>query len=107
MKIRWTRPHLRKVALLPEIDASVRTGSAHRQASINLGASGQAVEILRPDGKAIATSDRCADQYSVVAGQGGRRENGYKGSGGRAGYETFIDPRRGARRPMDRRARPW
>src|SRR6266516_4757012 len=82
-----------KVKLLAEIDAYVRDKDPRvRQVTVSLGATWQAVEILRPDGESyrdIRPLGRV--NISVVAGQGDRQESGSKGYGGREGFARFIE----------------
>jgi TldD protein len=81
-----------KVRLLESIDAYARKKDPRvRQVSISLGATWQAVEILRADGETYRdVRPLVRVNVSVVAGDGNRQETGSHGSGGREGYERFI-----------------
>jgi TldD protein len=82
-----------KVKLLQEIDAYARARDSRvRQVSVSLGASWQAVEILRPDGEIYRDIRPLVRvNVSVVAGEGDRQESGSHGYGGREGYARFIE----------------
>ncbi|MCB2109851.1 MAG: metalloprotease TldD [Defluviimonas sp.] len=83
-----------KVALLGEIDAFAR-GLDPRvvQVSASVAASLQEVFILRPEGGLVSDIRPMARlNISVIAEQGGRRETGSHGGGGRAGLLTLIAP---------------
>src|SRR6202043_2252346 len=81
-----------KARLLETIDAYARSKDPRvRQVTASLGASWQAVEILRPDGETyrdIRPLVRVG--VSVVVGEGDRQETGSDGYGGREGYARFI-----------------
>jgi TldD protein len=81
-----------KVRLLETIDAYVRAKDPRvRQVTANLGATWQAVEILRGDGEAYRdVRPLVRVNISVVVGDGDRQEVGSAGYGGREGYEKFI-----------------
>src|SRR6202035_4238006 len=62
-----------------------------RQVTASLGASWQAVEILRPDGETYRdVRPLVRVGVSVVVGDGDRQETGSDGYGGREGYARFI-----------------
>jgi TldD protein len=81
-----------KVRLLETVDAYARARDPRvRQVTVTLGATWQAVEILRRDGETyrdVRPLVRIGVQ--VVAGDGDRQETGSHGAGGREGYERFI-----------------
>ncbi len=81
-----------KVALLQQIDAYARQQDSRViQVSVSLGASWQHIEILRADGwrqHDIRPLTRL--NVAVVVEEGGRRESGSFGMGGRCGYGEFI-----------------
>ena len=84
----------RKVRLLAEIDAYARQRDPRvRQVTASLAGEWQAVEILRPGG------ERASDlrplvrlNVFVVVAEGERMESGSHGAGGRAVYESWLDP---------------
>ncbi|HEY2532674.1 MAG TPA: metalloprotease TldD [Xanthobacteraceae bacterium] len=81
-----------KAQLLQTIDAYARSKDPRvRQVSVSLGATWQAVEILRADGETYRDIRPLVRvSVSVVAGAGDRQETGSDGYGGREGYERFI-----------------
>ena len=81
-----------KARLLETIDAYARAKDPRvRQVSVSLGASWQAVEILRADGETYRDIRPLVRvNVSVVVGDGDRQESGSSGYGGREGYERFI-----------------
>ncbi|KFI30650.1 metalloprotease TldD [Haematobacter massiliensis] len=83
-----------KVDLLREIDDWVRALDPRVvQVSASLAASHQEVEILRPDGLRLADVRPMTRIYiSVMIEEGGRRESGSAGGGGRAGLIGLIAP---------------
>ena len=82
-----------KVRLLETIDAYLRAKDPRvRQVSVSFGASWQVVEILRADGESYRdVRPLVRVNISVVAGQGDRQESGSHGTGGREGFERFLD----------------
>ncbi|WGV16515.1 metalloprotease TldD [Fuscovulum ytuae] len=85
-----------KIDLLKEIDAYAR-GLDPRvvQVSATLSAGLQEVEILRPEGLRLADIRPMARlNVSVIVEQGGRREQGGMGSGGRFGLAALMEPAR-------------
>ncbi|MEL6607516.1 MAG: metalloprotease TldD [Pseudomonadota bacterium] len=82
-----------KVDTLREIDAFARgLDSRVVQVSASLAASLQEVEILRPDGARYADIRPMARMnVSIMVEQGGRRESGNAGGGGRHGLTGLID----------------
>ena len=84
----------RKVKLLAEIDAYARAKDNRvRQVSCSLSGEWQAVQILRAGGQRMADIRPLVRlNVQVVVGEGERMESGSHGSGGRAGYEAYIDP---------------
>ena len=82
-----------KVRLLETIDAYLRGKDPRvRQVSVSFGASWQVVEILRADGESYRdVRPLVRVNISVVAGQGDRQESGSHGTGGREGFERFLD----------------
>jgi TldD protein len=81
-----------KVRLLETINAYARAKDPRvRQVSVSLGATWQAVEILRADGETYRdVRPLVRVSVSIVAGDGDRQETGSHGAGGREGYERFI-----------------
>ncbi|MGB6540539.1 MAG: metalloprotease TldD [Xanthobacteraceae bacterium] len=81
-----------KARLLETIDAYARAKDPRvRQVSVSLGASWQAVEIVRSDGETYRDIRPLVRvNVSVVVGDGDRQEVGSAGYGGREGYERFI-----------------
>ncbi len=81
-----------KARLLETIDAYVRAKDPRvRQVSVSLGATWQAVEIVRADGETYRDVRPLVRlNVSVVVGDGDRQETGSSGYGGREGYERFI-----------------
>jgi TldD protein len=86
-------PFADKVALCQRIDAAARARDPRvAQVSVALQGSWSVVEIVRADGT-IATDVRPLVRLnvSIVAEQGGRRETGFFGLGGRYLYESLFD----------------
>jgi TldD protein len=81
-----------KVALLQEIDAWARARDPRVvQVMASLAGERRTIEILRADGRLIRDVRPLARINVQITVEGeGRRENGYTGSGGRAGFETWI-----------------
>src|SRR5436190_726418 len=81
-----------KARLLETIDAYARAKDPRvRQVSVSLGATWQAVEIVRSDGETYRdVRPLVRVNVSVVVGDGDRQEAGSAGYGGREGYERFI-----------------
>jgi len=82
-----------KIDLLKEIDAYARGLDARVvQVSATLSAGLQEVEILRPEGVRLADIRPMARlNVSVIVEQGGRRESGGMGGGGRFGLAALMD----------------
>jgi TldD protein len=83
-----------KVKLLADIDAYARAKDARvRQVMASLAGSWQAVQILRPDGARMADIRPLVRlNVSVMVGEGDRQESGSHGTGGRVGFDMFLDP---------------
>ncbi|MDO8289998.1 MAG: metalloprotease TldD [Parvibaculum sp.] len=83
-----------KVKLLADIDAYARSKDDRvRQVSASLAGEWQAIEIMRADGQIVRDVRPLVRlNVSIVAGVGDRQETGSQGTGGRTGYETYIDP---------------
>jgi len=81
-----------KARLLETIDAYARAKDPRvRQVSVSLGATWQAVEIVRSDGETYRdVRPLVRVNVSVVVGDGDRQEAGSAGYGGREGYERFV-----------------
>ncbi|WP_091734991.1 metalloprotease TldD [Phenylobacterium immobile] len=81
-----------KVALLQEIDAWARARDPRIvQVMASLAGERRIVEILRADGRLIRDVRPLARiNVQLTVERDGRRENGYTGSGGRAGFEAWI-----------------
>ncbi|HEX8644429.1 MAG TPA: metalloprotease TldD [Allosphingosinicella sp.] len=87
-------PFARKVALCQEIDAAARARDPRvAQVSVTLSGSWSVIEIVRPDGF-VAHDVRPLVRMNVqiVAEQGGRRETGFHGLGGRTLYDDLFEP---------------
>jgi TldD protein len=82
-----------KLETLKEVDAYVRAlDSRVVQVSASLAASLQEIEILRPDGVSVRDIRPMTRlNISVIVDQGGRRESGSAGGGGRVGLDGLID----------------
>jgi TldD protein len=86
-------PFARKVELCQRIDAAARARDPRvAQVSVSLAGSWSVVEIVRPDGF-VAHDVRPLVRLNVqiVVEQGGRRESGYHGLGGRYLYDRLFD----------------
>ena len=83
-----------KIETLRDIDAFARDLDKRVvQVSAMLAASLQEVEILRPDGVQVRdVRPMTRVNVSVIVEQGGRRESGTAGGGGRLGLDGLIDP---------------
>jgi TldD protein len=83
-----------KVALLAEIDAYTRERDPRvKQVTVNLSGERRMIEILRADGKLVRDVRPLARvNVGVTLERDGRREGGYSGAGGRAGFEKWISP---------------
>ncbi len=83
-----------KTSLLAEIDAYVRARDPRvRQVSCSLSGSWQAVQILRGDGNRVADIRPLVRlNVSVVVEKDGRMESGSYGTGGRVGYDLYLQP---------------
>ncbi len=83
-----------KIELLKEIDSYAR-GKDPRvvQVSASLVGERRSIEILRADGRrARDVRPLVRVNVSVTVDQDGKRESAYCGAGGRAGFETWIEP---------------
>jgi TldD protein len=82
-----------KVKTLAEIDAYARAKDSRVvQVSASLGGSWQAVEIIRTGGARSGDIRPLVRlNVSVVVEQGGRRETGSHGTGGRTGYDFYLE----------------
>ncbi len=87
-------PFAAKVALLEAIDAAARARDPRvAQVSASLAASWSVVEIVRADGfVAHDVRPLVRLNVSIVAEQGGRRETGSFGMGGRRLYSDLFEP---------------
>jgi TldD protein len=83
-----------KVTLLADIDAYARGRDARvRQVTASLYGEWQAVEIMRPGGQRAADIRPLVRiNVSITVGDGTRLESGSHGAGGRAAYDTWLDP---------------
>ncbi len=81
-----------KVALLQEIDAWARARDPRVvQVMASLAGERRVVEILRADGRLIRdVRPLCRINVQITVEKDGRRENGFAGAGGRAGFEAWI-----------------
>ncbi|MGA0602215.1 metalloprotease TldD [Caulobacter sp. KR2-114] len=85
-----------KVALLQEIDAFARARDPRVvQVMASLAGERRVVEILRADGRLIRDIRPLVRiNVSLTVEKDGRRENGFAGAGGRAGFDAWITPDR-------------
>jgi TldD protein len=83
-----------KTKLLADIDAYVRAKDPRvRQVMASLSASWQAVQILRGDGSRAADIRPLVRlDVNVVVEENGRMESGGYGTGGRSGYDLYLQP---------------
>src|ERR1700761_2966835 len=83
-----------KVALLQEIDAWCRARDPRVvQVMASLAGERRTVEILRADGRLIRDVRPLARvNIQLTVERDGKRESGYSGAGGRAGFEAWITP---------------
>lgn len=83
-----------KVALLQEIDAWARARDPRVvQVMASLAGERRTVEILRADGRLIRdVRPLCRINVQITVEKDGRRETGFSGAGGRAGFEAWISP---------------
>ncbi len=83
-----------KIDTLREIDAFARgLDSRVVQVSATLAASLQEVAILRPEGRLVTdVRPMTRVNVSVIVEQGGRRESGMSGGGGRTGLSLLLEP---------------
>jgi TldD protein len=81
-----------KVALLQEIDAWCRARDPRVvQVMASLAGERREIEILRADGRLIRDVRPLSRiNVQITVERDGRRENGYSGAGGRAGFEGWI-----------------
>jgi TldD protein len=81
-----------KVALLQEIDAWCRARDPRVvQVMASLSGERRTVEILRADGRLIRDVRPLSRiNVQITVEKDGRRENGFTGAGGRAGFESWI-----------------
>src|ERR1700722_18343753 len=84
----------KKVKLLEEMNAYARSRDSRvRQVSASLSGEWQRIEILRAGGEQYSDIRPLVRiNVSVVVEQAGRQESGSYGGGGRAGYDTYIEP---------------
>jgi TldD protein len=89
-----------KIDTLREIDAFARAlDSRVVQVSATIAASLQEVAILRPEGRLVTdVRPMTRVNVSVIVEQGGRRESGMSGGGGRTGLSLCSSPGTGRRR---------
>jgi len=84
-----------KIKLLEDMNAYARARDSRvRQVSCALAGEHQTIEILRAGGqnwRDVRPLVRIG--VSIVVEENGRQESGSYGGGGRAGYETYVDPR--------------
>ena len=83
-----------KVKLLQDMNEYARgKDSRVRQVRCSLSGEWQTVEIVRPGGEVYRDVRPLVRlNVSVVVEQNGRQESGSFGGGGRAGYDSYIDP---------------
>ena len=87
-------PFAARTELLADIDAYARARDSRVvQVMASLSGEWQAVQIMRADGTRVADLRPLVRlNISVVVEQGGRRETGSHGTGGRFGYDRIIAP---------------
>jgi TldD protein len=85
-----------KVALLQEIDAWARARDPRVvQVMASLAGERRIIEIVRADGRMIRdVRPLCRINVQITVEREGRRENGFSGAGGRAGFEAWITPQK-------------
>ncbi len=85
-----------KVSLLQEIDAWARARDPRVvQVMASLAGERRTVEILRADGRLLRDVRPLARiNVQLNVERNGKRESGYSGAGGRAGFEAWITPDR-------------
>jgi TldD protein len=85
-----------KIELLREMDAYARSADPRVvQVSASLAGERRVVEILRADGKLVRDVRPLVRlNVSVTVERDGKRESAYTGAGGRAAFETWIQPER-------------
>jgi TldD protein len=85
-----------KVALLQEIDAWARARDPRVvQVMASLAGERRTIEIVRADGRLIRdVRPLCRINVQITVEREGRRENGFSGAGGRAGFEAWITPQK-------------
>jgi TldD protein len=83
-----------KVKLLQDMNEYARSKDSRvRQVRCSLSGEWQTVEIVRPGGEVYRDVRPLVRlNVSVVVEQNGRQESGSFGGGGRAGYDSYIDP---------------
>jgi TldD protein len=83
-----------KVALLQEVDAWARARDSRVvQVMASMAGEQRTVEILRADGRLIRDVRPLSRiNVQITVEKDGRRETGYTGQGGRAGFEAWIGP---------------
>jgi TldD protein len=83
-----------KVSLLSEIDAYARGLDARvKQVSASISGEWQAIQIIRAGGFRVADIRPLVRlNVSVVVEQDGRMESGGHGTGGRTGYDLYLEP---------------
>ena len=83
-----------KVALLEEIDAFARAKDPRVvQVMASLAGERRTIEIVRADGRLIRDVRPLARiNVQITVDKDGRRETGFAGAGGRAGFEAWISP---------------
>ena len=83
-----------KVALLEEIDAFARAQDPRVvQVMASLAGERRTIEIVRADGRLIRDVRPLARiNVQITVDKDGRRETGFSGAGGRAGFEAWITP---------------
>jgi TldD protein len=83
-----------KVTLLQEIDAFARARDPRVvQVMASLAGERRTIEIVRADGRLIRdVRPLCRINVQITVDKEGRRETGFSGAGGRAGFEAWITP---------------
>jgi TldD protein len=87
-------PFEQKVKLLTDMDAYARSKDSRvRQVMASLSGVWQAVQIIRPDGLRVADIRPLVRlSVSIMVGDGDRQETGSHGTGGRTGYNLYLQP---------------
>jgi TldD protein len=83
-----------KVKLMQDIDAYARTKDPRiRQVTCSLSGEWSAIEIIRADGQVVRDVRPLVRlNVSIMVGDGDRQDSGSSGTGGRTGYDSYLNP---------------